>query len=175
MFRVLLIHADKIPHYRIPIYNYLSSYLKRDGFDLLVLSDGIQPGNPHSVDFQFLEMRLSFWSIARLICRQKFDVIIDYMELRHRYLFPTYFLAKGILGRKMIYWGQGCDLAATDARIKNLAYAVEQAMSDAIILYADHLLKYVPKGFHRKAFIANNTLCLKYSGVRPYEKEKVLA
>ncbi len=34
MIRVLLIHAGIIPHYRVPIYSYLSSYLKRYGFDL---------------------------------------------------------------------------------------------------------------------------------------------
>ena len=117
--------------------------------------------------FSIAEMPLSILSIARFIYRQQIDVIIDYMELRHLYLFPTYLIAKGLLGRKMIYWGQGRDLLDVEARIKNLAYATEQAMCDAIILYAEHLKKYVPKHFHKKVFIANNTLYLNYPGLPP--------
>lgn len=167
MIRVLLVHAGIIPHYRVPIYSYLSSYLKRYGFNLIVTSNGIQPDCSDSIEFQYEKMRLSVLSIARFIFKHKIDVIIDYMELRHRYLFPTYLIAKGILRRKMIYWGQGCDLLDTDAKKKNLAYAIEQAFCDAIVLYAEHLKKYVPKRFHKKVFIANNTLYLSYRIFQP--------
>jgi glycosyltransferase involved in cell wall biosynthesis len=165
MIRVALIHADKIPHYRIPIYSYLAGYLERYGFSLLVLSDGIQADNPHEVDFQYTEMPLSTIKIARFIYEKHIDVIIDYMELRHLYLFPTYLIAKGIMRKKIIYWGQGCDLADRKAIIKNLAYATELSLSDAIILYAEHLKKYVPAFLHKKIFIANNTLCMDYAGL----------
>jgi len=176
MIRVLLIHAGMIPHYRVPIYSYLSHYLKCYGFELIVTSDGIQADNPHFIDFQYTEMPLSTLSITRFIRRQHIDIIIDYMELRHLYLFPTYLVAKGILGKKIIYWGQGCDLADTRARIKNLAYATELGLCDAIVLYAEHLKKYVPRRFHKKLFVANNTLYLNYSGLPPgLTKEKVLA
>ena len=90
-------------------------------------------------------------------------------------MFPTYLIAKGIMRRKIIYWGQGRDLADSEARIKNLAYATEQALCDAIILYAEHLKKYVPKRFQKKIFIANNTLCLSYTGLPPgVSRENVL-
>jgi hypothetical protein len=135
MIRVLLVHGGPIPHYRIPIYGYLSKYLKRCGFELTVASDGIQAGTPDPIEFSFASLHLSALNIARLIQRQKIDVIIDFMELKHRYLFPTYLIAKGILRRKMIYWGQGRDLLDPKNVIKNLAYAAEQAMCSAIILY----------------------------------------
>lgn len=160
MIRILLVHADSIPHYRIPIYGYLSRYLKCYGFDLIVTSDGIQPDSPDAIEFKYVKMHLSVLSIARFIHRQHIDVIIDFMGLKHLYLFPTYFIAKGILKRKMIYWGQGKDLLDADAKMKNLAYGVEQALCDAIILYAEHLKKYVPERFHKKVYIANNTLNL---------------
>jgi glycosyltransferase involved in cell wall biosynthesis len=161
---VLLIHADKIPHYRIPIYNYLAGYLERYGFSLIVLSDGIQADNLNNVAFQFSEMPLSTIKIARFIYERHIDVIIDYMELRHLYLFPTYLFAKGLMRKKMIYWGQGRDLADKKSIIKNLAYTTEQSLSDAIILYAEHLKKYIPAFLHKKIFIANNTLCMDYTG-----------
>lgn len=175
MIRVLLIHPNFVPHYRIPIYNYLSAYLKGYGFELIVISDRIDAKSVHDIDFQFKEMALSTISIAQLILRRKINIIIDFMELKNLFLFPTYVIAKGILRRKMVYWGQGRDLLDAGARIKNLAYAVELAMCDAIILYAEHLKKYIPKSFHKKVFIANNTLYIKYSGFPPgLTKEKIL-
>ena len=119
-------------------------------------------------------MPLSLLSIARFLFKRKFNIIIDYMALRHFYLFPTYFITKLILGKKMIYWGQGRDLLDKNAKFKNIAYTVEQAMSDAIILYAEHLKKYIPERFHKKTFIANNTLCIDYQGfLSEISKEKV--
>jgi len=176
MTRILLIHAGLIPHYRIPIYGYLSSYLKRYGFDLIIATDGIQPGTPDAIAFRCLRTRLSVLSIARLIQSQKIEVIIDYMELKHWYLFPTYLIVKGIMGKKLIYWGQGRDLLDPDGIFKNLAYAAEQSMCAAIILYAEHLKKYVPKRFHEKVFIANNTLKLSYKGLPSgVTRESILA
>lgn len=164
-----------MPHYRVPIYDYLSKYLMRYGFDLTVVCDEIESGNPHPVEFQYKEMPLSVFSIARFIYRSQIEVIIDYMELRHLYLFPTYLIAKGIMGRKIVYWGQGCDLAATESFIKNLAYRAELAMCDAIILYAEHLKRYVPRRFYNKLFVANNTLCLSYVGLPAgVKKEDIL-
>jgi glycosyltransferase involved in cell wall biosynthesis len=98
-----------------------------------------------------------------------------FVDLRHWYLFPVYLVAKGILRRKMVWWGQGRDLAQPDAKLKNAAYATEHAICDAIILYAEHLRKYVPARFRHKVFIANNTLALTYPGLPPGNKDKVLS
>jgi glycosyltransferase involved in cell wall biosynthesis len=133
----------------------------------MVVSDGIQPDSPDKIEFKYTKMRLSVFAIAQFIARHKIDIIIDYMELKHWYLFPTYIVAKGIMGRKVVYWGQGCDLLDADATMKNFAYATEQAMCDAVILYAECLKQYVPKRFHKKLFYANNTLYLNYKGLPP--------
>ena len=55
MIHVLLIHAGKIPHYRVPIYNYLSAYLKDYGFSLSVISDGLQQSSPHTIFHDLLK------------------------------------------------------------------------------------------------------------------------
>src|SRR2546426_7052789 len=175
MTRVLLLHGGSIPHYRVPVYGHMSTYLKRSGFDLLVASTGIQTDNPHVIAFQYTQMRLSVLSISRLIYRQKIDIIILFVDMRNLYLFPTYLIAKGLLGRKMIWWGQGRDLANRDARVKNFAYTTEHALCDAIILYAEHLKKYVAQRFHKKIFVANNTLCISYPGLPANARESVLA
>lgn len=171
--RVLLLHGGNIPHYRVPVYNHLSRHLRQYSFALTVTSEGIQPGDQTEVEFDFVPMCLSADAIARLVWRGKFDVLIMFVDLRHKYLFPVYAVVKGLLRRKMVWWGQGCDLAHPDAIVKNLAYATEHALCDAIILYAEHLKKYVARRFHRKVFIANNTLALTCAGAR-FPREEVL-
>ena len=174
MIRVLLIDQYIIPHFRVPVYSYLSKYLHKYGFEFTVTSAGIQAGNPHPVEFQYTEIPLSVINLTRLIYRKRIDIIISWVDMKHLYLFPMYLIAKGVLGRKMIYWGQGRDLLDREARIKNFAYATEQALCDAIILYAEHLKKYVPNRFHKKVFVANNTLYMNYPGLPPEGKDKVL-
>lgn len=164
MIQVLLIHPGTIPHYRIPIYGYLSTYLKRYSFDLTVLSEGIHKDNPEPIEFPYIEVQLSLPRIVNTIRSRQIDVIIDFMGLRNLYLFPTYIMARGIMGKKMIYWGQGRNLLDANAKVRNIAYAAEQLMCSAIILYGEHLRKYVPKRFHKKTFVANNTLFINYNG-----------
>jgi glycosyltransferase involved in cell wall biosynthesis len=94
--------------------------------------------------------------------------------MKHLYLLPTCLVTKVLLRRKIIYWGHGRDLADVGARIKNMAYATQQALSDSIILYAEHLKKYVRRRFHRKIFVANNTLYLSYPGLPPGDQDNVL-
>src|SRR5438105_1861659 len=174
MIRVLLLHGGQIPHYRVPVYNRLSSYLRDRSFALAVASEGIQPGNRTAIQFDYAEMRLSVGSIARMVWRGQYEVVIMFVDLRHLYLFPVYLVVKGMLRRKMVWWGQGRDLAHPDAILKNAAYATEHALCDAIILYAKHLRKYIARPFHHKIFIANNTLALTYPGLPFSSKDKVL-
>jgi glycosyltransferase involved in cell wall biosynthesis len=175
MKRVLLIHCRSIPHYRIPIYSFLSKYLPKYGFDLTVISDDIQADNPHSIDFKHVAMPLSSLSIARFARGHSIDVIILFVDMRHAYLFPTYFIARGLFGRKMIYWGQGCDLLDRRSRIKNFAFIAEQALCNSLILYAEHLKKYIPTRFHGKTFVANNTIAIDYQGLPAGARERILA
>lgn len=172
--RVLLLHGGHIPHYRVPVYNHLSSYLGKLSFDLTVTSEEIQTGNHTPVEFKFVPMELSVASITRLVWHGNFDIVIMFVDMRHRYLFPVYMTIKAILGRKMVWWGQGRDLAAPNATLKNVAYGTEHALCDSIILYAEHLKKYIAPRFHRKVFIANNTLALSYPGLPAGAKETVL-
>jgi glycosyltransferase involved in cell wall biosynthesis len=174
MIRVLLLHGGQVPHYRVAVYNHLAGYLRRRSFKLTVTSEGIQPGNPTAVAFDFVPMRLTVGSISGLVRSGRFDVVVMFVNMRHRYLFPVYLVVKGILRRKMVWWGQGRDLANPDARLKNAAYATEHALCDAIVLYADHLKKYVARRFHHKVFIANNTLALTYQGLAAGRKKEVL-
>ena len=167
MKRVLVIHSGCVPHYRVPVYSYLEGYLKEYGFELRVVSDAIQEGDCGKPGTWFQKMCLSTLSIARFVSAHKVDIVVDFMGLRDPFLFSTYFIVKGLLGRKMIYWGQGRDLLHKNAKLKNAAYRFEQSMADAIILYAEHLAKYVNPRHRGKVFVANNTLLIDYRGLSP--------
>jgi glycosyltransferase involved in cell wall biosynthesis len=174
MIKVLLLHGAEIPHYRVPVYNHLGCYLRERSFDLTVMSEGIQSGNTTPVTFNYVQMHLSARSVAHVVYRGGFDALIMFVDLRHRYLFPVYLITKGILRRSIIWWGQGRDLANPHARLKNAAYATEHALCDAIVLYAEHLRKYIARRFQHKVFIANNTLALSYSGFAHGDKDQIL-
>ena len=174
MTRVLLLHGGIIPHYRIPIYNYIDKYLHGFGFQIILAADGIQKDNPYLLKVSYSQMKLSVKNILYLIVKQKIEVVVLFCSLRHLYLFPILLIVKGILRKKIVYWGHGRDLASLKNRIKNAAYNAELALCDAIILYAEHLKKYVPMSFQNKIFIANNTLCINYSGLKGKTRKQVL-
>jgi glycosyltransferase involved in cell wall biosynthesis len=170
MIKVLLINQEKIPHYRISAYNYLAAYLARQGFDLTIVSEGVQEGNTHKIEFKHKEISLTFPKIAKAILELDPEVVIYWVRLRHLYLFPMILYVK-LLGKKAIYWGHGIDLYSDEALwLKKFANDIEYGISDALILYGEHLKKYVKRRHHHKTFIANNTLY--FNEYKPGQNDK---
>lgn len=174
MTKVLLINQDKIPHYRIPVYNYLSEYLEKEQIALIVASGGAQYGNPHGIKFRFSEISMSFFGLARLILEENPEAIIFWVDFKYLYLFPILMLTK-LLRKRAIYWGHGCDLTNKNSRLQKIANAIQYWMDDAIILYGEHLKKYVSSRFHNKVFIANNTLNMAFNHFPLSNKKFILS
>jgi glycosyltransferase involved in cell wall biosynthesis len=172
--RVLLINQGKIPHYRVPVYNYLGSYLEKKGFRVTVVSAGIQEGISDSATFSAIVLPLNSLNLIKTILKADPQVVIFWVNLKYKYLFPVIVFTKAI-GKKALYWGHGKDLMDIGASLKNLAYATEHWICDAIILYAEHLKKYIMKKFHYKVFIANNTLNLTSINTESFAKEMTLS
>ena len=118
MKRVLLIHQDKIQHYRVSIYNYLSSFLRRRGFYLTVASQGVEQNSPCQVAFHFTSIRLNVINLVKTIKQSEPDVIIFFVNLKNPYLFPVLLFAK-MRKLKCVYWGHGVDLGQPKS-IKNV-------------------------------------------------------
>jgi len=170
MKKVFLINQKKIPHYRIPAYNYISEYLKKEDFLLTVVSEGIQDGNAHQITYNEIHIPLNFASLLKLIWEAKPDIIIYWVHLKHLYLFPFLIFLK-LLRIKSIYWGHGTDLLGQGSMLlKNFAHDIEFLLSDALILYADHLKINVKGMFHSKIFVANNTL--NFNNYNPKSEDK---
>jgi len=177
MTKVLLINQEKVPHYRVAVYNHLSEYLKKENFALTVASDGIQGRSPHRVEFDLRAAPLSFLRLARLIFEIKPDILIFWVGLKFLYLYPILFLAK-ILGKQTIHWGHGSDLLRPKGlglTLRTFAYNIDFRMASAIILYAEHLKKNVKPNFQNKIFIANNTLAFDYIPGAQFDKASCLS
>jgi glycosyltransferase involved in cell wall biosynthesis len=175
MTKVLLINQEKLPHYRVPVYNYMSDYLKRERYALTVASEGIQEGSSYPVEFDNRMFPLTFLSLAKFLLTERPDVVIFWVRLRYLYLFPIIFLSK-ILGMKTIYWGHGSDLSRQDrVKLKRFLNNLEYFVFDAMVLYAEHLKASVETRFHPKIFIANNTLHCTYLQKAGFDKASLLA
>lgn len=164
MTKVLLINQEKVPHYRVAVFNRLSEYLKKENFALTVSSGGIQDGSTHPVEFDLRAAPLSFLRLAKLLLEIEPDIVIFWVGLKFPYLYPILFLAK-ILGKRTIHWGHGSDLLRPKGlglTARTFAYNMDFRMASAIILYAEHLRKNVKPEFQNKIFIANNTLAFDY-------------
>jgi glycosyltransferase involved in cell wall biosynthesis len=157
MKTVFLINGGTIPHYRVPVYNYLSDYLLKYNFILNIISEGFQEGNPHIIRFCYREIDLCFTSMRRLFEKTRPDAAIFWVG-PHLYMFPVLILAK-LLKIKVVHWGHRRPMH-NNYFLKWLVYNIEHFVDDAVILYAEDLIKYVYRPFRSKTFVANNTLNL---------------
>ena len=168
MKHVLLINRSEIPHYRVPVYNYLSDYLINNDIALSVVSEGIQKGKTCPVTFDSNETPLNIVNLLRLIVNKKPDVIIFWVNPALK-MWIILYTAK-LMKIKVIHWGHRRPLPP-NVPIKNIIYnVVEHGVDDAIILYAEHLREHVWRCFQSKIFIANNTLNL--SAYKPLNQPK---
>jgi glycosyltransferase involved in cell wall biosynthesis len=157
MKKILLINRGELPHYRVPVYNYLSDYLKKNNYFMTVVSENMEDGQPHSVRFPYRKSQLGFTYLLRLLTREKTDIAIFWTNPSIN-MAAVLFLAK-LLKIKIIHWGHRRPQPPYEF-IKYLICNCEHWIDDAVILYADHLKKYVFKCFQEKTFVANNTLNL---------------
>lgn len=154
--KVLLINREQIPHYRVPVYNYLSDYLKSNDFNLTIVSEGVQEGNSHAIRFDHRKNHLHIAPLIRVIKDIKPDVIIFWVNPEIT-MWSVLYLAK-LMKIKVIHWGHRRP-DPPNVYVKTILFnLIEHWIDDAIILYAEHLKEYTWKCFHTKTFVANNTL-----------------
>ena len=170
MKKILLINGGEIPHYRVPVYNYLSDYLRKKHFSLTIVSDGMQKGTIHPIRFDNRETHLVIINLMRLIISNKPDIIIFWVKPGLN-MWTVLYLAK-LINIKVIHWGHRRP-DPPNVYIKTfLCNILEHWPDDAIILYAQHLREYVWKRFQSKTFVANNTLdMMSYNPLRRPKEE----
>jgi len=143
------------------------------GYELYIFSGGIQIGNPYSVDFNYCKIELNTFNIIREINNINPSATIFFVNLHNFFLFPVLGYLK-FTGTKCIYWGHGLDLHEKNGALKNIAYKIEHKFFDGILLYAQHLKKFISPNHYHKLFIANNTLNLTVNDkINPFDKQSI--
>lgn len=170
MKEVMLVNRLKIPHYRVAVYNRLSEYLENYEFHLTVVAEGIEQRGEQPIRFRFIGLSLRIAKLAKLIVSMKPDIIILWVNHELQF-YPILLLAK-VMKVRLIHWGHRRNLQRNHDLLNNIVYSFEHWLDDAIILYGEHLRKYVSKRFQPKTFVANNTLNMTiYKSVRAPRKD----
>lgn len=157
MKQVILYHGGKIQHYRIGVYNYLHGFLKKNGYYLVVASEGIQPGGYLPVEFPEIRTSFNIRSLMRVVKINHPWVNILFINHRTPCFFPFLFYLR-ISGNKVITWTHGINLQNKANKLSRLAHHLEHALCHRIILYSAEIKKYLLKSHQKKCFVANNTL-----------------
>ncbi|MBD3343462.1 MAG: glycosyltransferase [Chitinivibrionales bacterium] len=156
MKKVLLM-SNTVMHYRVSVYNYFTEKFRNDGWELFVRTNKLQSSNKNPHQFDLKEIPLSFGACTREIAAVKPDAVIVFLHLKDRVIWPLLHWLK--LGRiPFAYWTKGANLDDADNPIRNMAFHYIHTLSDRLILYSSHEMKYVGHYNTGKVFIANNTV-----------------
>ena len=104
MISVLLVNQKAIPHYRIPVYNYLSEYLIKYNYKFIVVAEGILNNGHWPIEFRYINIPISVCSLTKLVIKKKIDIIILWVNMQNLHLFPACFIIKLLLKKKIRYY-----------------------------------------------------------------------
>lgn len=173
----LLLLANFIPHYRLPILNMLG-----EKYDFTIAHYG-KLVDDNEANFNQIKLIIKgingFFFFKENIYKlaKQFDVVISLGELR---VIPNILL--GLRKRRfgLVYWGIGVTASydhAFDSNSKIDGIRIWlMNKADSILFYSDYPIKeYVQKGVDsKKLFVANNTVQVTEKVIIPYEKKHFL-
>jgi glycosyltransferase involved in cell wall biosynthesis len=144
-------------HYRVSVYNYFSRHFREHGWDFVVLSDEVQRQNQNDLQFEFIERPFHFATYRNEIRRLKPDVVILFLHLKDRILWPLIHWLKWCR-IPVALWTKARNLDDPNNRMRNALFDYVHRMSDGLILYTASLRRFIPRRQQSKIFIANNTI-----------------
>lgn len=168
----LLLISNKVMHYRVSVYNYFTRRFKEHGWDLFVRSNELQKENPHPIEFDFKEMAFNFNTYKREIKEISPDVVIIFLHLKDRIIWPLVFWLK-FKKIPIVFWTKGVNLDEPDNKLSYILYKFMHYKFDRLILYSKHEIKYISRKNHCKISIASNTLNFEDFPVIKESKEEI--
>jgi glycosyltransferase involved in cell wall biosynthesis len=153
---VLLI-SNKVPHYRVSVYNYLHRRFAAHGWVLMVASSAMQKESKLRVKFDFHELKFKFSEYRRLINELKPSAVILHLHLK----IPIFWCLIHWLKLKhipVISWTKGANLDRANSKLRYHLFNYTHGLSDALILYSADQTHYIKPQYQHKIFAANNTV-----------------
>jgi len=150
----LILFDQDLRHYRQPIYRSFSQEFRKLGYELFVVYD--LKRNEVENDGFFIGIRYSFSGFVKMLKKYDSKLIIQFVWLKYRFLFPFMLYCK-IKRIRSIVWSHGIGLKNLKNPIVRNLHFLRHKLATALIIYSPNERKYV-RASHRKLFIANNTL-----------------
>lgn len=144
-------------HYRVSVYNYFWEQFQKNGWDFSVITNELQKQNRIPPKFDLTVTPFDFWAYRRHIQELKPDVVILFLHLRDRIVWPLLHWLK-LAGYPVISWTKTRNLDDAENPLRNALFNYVHRRCDGLILYTDSLIKYLPAREHHKVFVANNTI-----------------
>jgi len=155
--KTVLLISNKVPHYRVSVYNYLHRRFADHGWEFKVASNAMHKESKLQVKFDFHEIKFKFTEYRRLIHDLKPDAVILHLHLK----IPIFWFLIHWLKLKripVISWTKGANLDRADSKVRYYLFNYTHALSNALILYSANQTCYVKPRHRRKIFAANNTV-----------------
>jgi len=155
--RPVLLVSNRVMHYRVSVYNYFWGEFRKSGWEFSVLSDRLQETNQNQIKFQLTLLPFKFSLYRRHIANLRPDAVILFLHLKDLVIWPLLHWLK-IRRIPVAFWTKTRNLEDPDNTLRNALFSYVHHLSDALILYTEDLLRYVPEGERHKVFVANNTI-----------------
>lgn len=155
--RKVLLVSNKMFHYRVANYNYFTRRLRELGWEFIVRTSEIEANNPIPIEFDCQEVPFGFFNYKREIERIQPDVVIFFIHLKDRMIWPLMHWLK-LRGLPFVYWNKGVNLEVANPWFRNQFFYYIHNLSSALILYSKHNLKDIQPKNRSKVFIAHNTV-----------------
>jgi glycosyltransferase involved in cell wall biosynthesis len=158
MKNILLLYPEML-FYKISIFNKLSAFLEKRGYNLIIWYTKIYDPNKEQ-DFSFVsDTPMTLKNYNMVIRENRIDAVINILFKKDPgYLFYMFsVLNPKRLGIPVIFYGHGID-KQKDQWWRNILYNLTYFIFDGIILYTPGDKSNLWKRFHHKITFANNTL-----------------
>lgn len=153
---VLLI-ANKIPHYRVSVYNYLARRFRECGWELHVASDTLLREGDRELKFKFHEVPFKFLKYRQLVNLVKPDVVIVHLHLKIPMFWPLLHWLK-LRRTPLISWTKGANLDKAESKLRHELFNYTHRLSNALVMYSLNERECIKPQYRHKIFVANNTV-----------------
>lgn len=155
--KTVLLICNKVPHYRVSVYNYLHRRFLECGWEFKVASNAMQRESKLQVKFDFREIEFKFLKYRQLINEIKPDVVLFHLHLKYRIFWSLIHWLK-LKQVPVICWTKGANLDRAESKLRYHLFNYAHSLSDALILYSEKQTCYIKPRNRHKIFAANNTV-----------------